>query len=82
MSFALNLSFIMLKMWSFLLIDAKFVDSSMKPSVAIQHIVLTFFFLFFIGQKGAVTLARIKPLPDTTVICSGKGFFPFDWCYL
>ena len=47
----------------------------MKPSVAIQHIVLTFFFLFFIGQKGAVTLARIKPLPDTTVICSGKGFY-------
>ena len=50
----------------------------MKTSVAIQH----FFFLFFIGQKGAVTLARIKPLPDTTVICSGKGFYLFtdDTC--
>ena len=47
----------------------------MKPSVAIQHIVLTFFFPFFIGQKGAVTCARIKPLRDTTVICSGKGFY-------
>ena len=47
----------------------------MKPSVCIQHIVLTFFFLFFIGQKGAVMLAKIKPLPDTTVICSGKGFY-------
>ena len=50
----------------------------MKPSVAIQHIVLIFSFLFFIGQKGVVTLARIKPLPDTAVICSVKGFFPFS----
>ena len=47
----------------------------MKPIVAIQHIVLNFFVPFFIGQKGAVTLPRIKPLPDTTVICSVKGFY-------
>ena len=46
----------------------------MKPSVAIQHIVLIFSFLFFIGQKAVVTLARIKPLPDNAVICSVKVF--------
>ena len=46
----------------------------MKPSVAIQHIVLTFFFLFFLWVK-KVLFARIKPLPDTAVICSVNGFY-------
>ena len=49
----------------------------MKPSVAIQHIVLTFFFLsfFFFLRVKKVLFARIKPLPDTAVICSVNGFY-------
>ena len=75
MSFALNLSF-MLTMWSFLLIDAKFVSSCMRP---MQCCYTTYcfnfnFFLSFLWVK-KVLLARFKPLPDTAVICSVNGFY-------
>ena len=63
----------MLTMWSFLLIDDKFANSCMKPSIAIQHIILTFFYLILWVKK--VLLARIKLLPDTAVLCSVNTFY-------
>ena len=45
----------------------------MKPSIAKQHIVLTFLYLILWVKK--VLLARIKLLPDTAVICSVNAFY-------
>ena len=75
MLFALNVSF-MLTMWSFLLIDAKFVNNCMKP-IQCCHTTycfnLKFFFLFLWIKK--VLLARIKPLPDTAIKLYVNGFY-------
>ena len=68
----------MLTMLSFLLIDAKFVDSCMKPSVAIQHIVLTFYFLFFMGQKYAVNVGKNQASSLHCCYMFCKWFLPFD----